>query len=177
MNRAFLSLGSNIAAEKNLPAAVQLLREYGVVRAFSGVLESPALEGADQPNFLNAAVLLETPLSAVSLRHQAITHIESVLGRVRNPPNPDAPRPIDIDIMLFNRDIILVGQRHIPDAEIFERWFVALALAEIEPDYVHPETGQTLVEIADSFSTPDSPLKRREDVQLIVQKGLSTARV
>ena len=177
MNRAFLSLGSNIAAEKNLPAAVRLLREYGVVRTSSGVWESPALEGADHPDYLNAAVLLETPLSAVSLRHQAINHIERVLGRVRNPRNPHAPRPIDIDIMLFNRDIILVGQRHIPDAEILERWFVALALAEIEPDYVHPETGQTLVEIADSFSTPDSPLKRREDVQLIVQRGLSTARV
>ncbi len=177
MNRAYLSLGSNMAAEKNLPKAVQLLRKYGEVRATSSVWESSALGGVDQPNYLNAAVLLETPLSPASLRHQAITHIESVLGRIRNPQNLHAPRPMDIDIMLFNRDIILVGQRHIPDAEIFERWFVALALAEIEPDYVHPETGQTLVEIADSFSTPDSPLKRREDVQLIVQKGLSTARV
>jgi 2-amino-4-hydroxy-6-hydroxymethyldihydropteridine diphosphokinase len=177
MNRAFLSLGSNIAAEKNLPAAVQLLREYGVVCASSGVWESPALEGVDQPNFLNAAVLLETPLSAASLRHQAITHIESVLGRVRNPQNPHALRPIDIDIMLFNRDIISLGHRHIPDGEILERAFVALALADLDPDYVHPQTGQTLAEIAGGFSNESSRVRRREDVKLMAQKGLSPARV
>ena len=175
MNRAFLSLGSNIAAEKNLPAAVQLLREYGVVRAFSGVLESPALEGADHPDYLNAAVLLETPLSAVSLRHQAINHIERVLGRVRNPRNPHAPRPIDIDIMLFNRDIISLGHRHIPDGEILERAFVALALAELDPDYIHPQTGQTLAEIASGFSDESSRFRRREDVNLMAQKGMSMA--
>jgi 2-amino-4-hydroxy-6-hydroxymethyldihydropteridine diphosphokinase len=177
MNRAFLSLGSNIAAEKNLPAAVQLLREYGVVRTSSGVWESPALEGADHPDYLNAAVLLETPLSAVSLRHQAINHIERVLGRVRNPRNPHAPRPIDIDIMLFNRDIISLGHRHIPDGEILERAFVALALAELDPDYIHPLTGQTLAQIASGFSDESLRFRRREDVNLMAEKGISTARV
>ncbi len=177
MNRAFLSLGSNIAAEKNLPAAVRLLREYGVVRTSSGVWESPALEGADHPDYLNAAVLLETPLSAVSLRHQAINHIERVLGRVRNPRNPHSPRPIDIDIMLFNRDIISLGHRHIPDGEILERAFVALALAELDPDYIHPLTGQTLAQIASGFSDESLRFRRREDVNLMAEKGISTARV
>lgn len=176
MNRAYLSLGSNIAAEKNLPAAVQLLREYGVVRAISSVWESPAHTGADPPNYFNAAVLLETQLSAPSLRHQAITHIETALGRVRIPQNPQAPRPIDIDIMLFNRDIISLGHRRIPDAEILERAFVALALAELDPEYAHPETGQTLSEIADGFSAANPLLKRRDDVQLMGQKGKSTDR-
>jgi 2-amino-4-hydroxy-6-hydroxymethyldihydropteridine diphosphokinase len=101
----------------------------------------------DQPNFLNAAVLLETPLPAQVLREQAIAEIETALGRVRT-ENKNAPRTIDIDIMLFNRDVLQVGQRHIPDPEILERPFVAIPLAEIAPDYIHPETGQTLQQIA-----------------------------
>ena len=176
MNRAYLSLGSNIAAKNNLPAAVQLLREYGVLRAISSVWESPAHGGASPPNYFNAAVLLETQLSAPSLRDQAISHIETLLGRVRIPHNPQAPRPIDIDIMLFNSDIISLGHRHIPDAEILERAFVALALAELDPEYAHPETGQTLSEIADSLSATNPLLKRRDDIQLLVQKGKSTDR-
>ena len=171
MNRAYLSLGSNIDAEKNLPAAVQLLHKYGVVRATSNVWESPAYGEADPPNYFNAAVLLDTQLSAQSLRHEAITHIEIALGRVRIPHNPQAPRPIDIDIMLFNRDIISLGHRHIPDNEILERAFVALTLAELDPEYTHPETGQTLSEIADGFSSVGPLLKRRDDVQLMGQKG------
>lgn len=171
MNRAYLSLGSNITPGKNLQAAVWLLREYGAVRASSSVWESPALGGADQPNYLNAAVLLETQLSAASLRHQAITHIEIMLGRVRNPRNPHAPRPIDIDIMLFNRDILPLGNRNIPDREILERAFVALPLSELDPDYIHPETGQTLAEIASGFSAEHSRLKRRDDVQIQAQMG------
>ncbi len=177
MNRAYLSLGSNIAPEKNLPTAVYLLGEYGLVRASSHIWESPPVDGKNQANYLNAAVLLETQLSATILRLQAIINIENVLGRSRDPQNPHAPRPMDIDIMLFNRDIISLGHRHIPDAEILERAFVALALAEIDPDYVHPENGQTLAEIADSFDDPDSALKRRDDLHLLAQIGIPTTHV
>ena len=177
MNRAYLSLGSNIAPEKNLPDAVRLLSKYGELLSSSSVWESSPLYGLDHPNYLNAAVLLATPLSAAVLRHRAISHIETILGRVRNPRNLHAPRPIDIDIMLFNRDVICLGHRHIPDDEIMQRGFVAIALAELDPDYVHPETGQTLAEIADGFVVADSQLKLRDDVQLIQQKGISIARV
>lgn len=172
INRAYLSLGSNISAEKNLLDAVRLLSKYGKLLATSSVWESGALGEEDQPNYLNAAVLLETPLSAEALRRHAIPHIENALGRVRHPHDPNAPRTMDIDIMLFNRDIISLNDRHIPDAEIMEREFVARALAEIDPDYVHPETGQTLSEIACGFLAERSSLKWRNDMQLTDVKGI-----
>jgi len=161
-NLAYLSLGSNIEPERNLPAAVALLAQFGRVRAVSNVYETAPVGFPDQSDYLNAAVLLETTFSARALREEAITQIEAALGRVRT-ENKNAPRTIDIDIMLFNRDVLQIGKRHIPDSEILERPFVAIPLAEIAPDYVHPETGQTLKEIAQQLSLRG---KSRTDVML-----------
>lgn len=165
MNIAYLALGSNIEPERHLPAAVAYLAQFGRVSAVSTVWETPPLGLAQQPNFLNAAVVLETPLSAQALRLEAIATIEAALGRVRT-ENKNAPRTIDIDIMLFNRDIIQVNQRRIPDPEILERPFVAIPLAEIAPDYVHPETGQTLQMIAAQFDPTSASMRRRADIML-----------
>jgi 2-amino-4-hydroxy-6-hydroxymethyldihydropteridine diphosphokinase len=171
-NRAYLSLGSNIEPERNLAAAVDWLGRWGRVRAVSTVWESAPLGFADQPDFLNAAVLLETGLSAQALRQEAIASIETALGRVRT-ANKNAPRTIDIDIMLFNHDILQVGQRRIPSPEVLERPFVAIPLAEIAPDYVHPEIGQALHQIAGRFDPAAAGMRRRDDVTLIIRRSLT----
>lgn len=165
LNRALLSLGSNIEPEKNLPAAVRELARYGLVVRVSSVWESPPFGPPGQPVFLNAAVRLDTPLSARELKEMAIEPIETRLGRVRS-ADRFAPRPIDIDIMLFNDDTLRVGRRRIPDDEILERPFVAIPLAEIEPDFIHPETGDTLAAIAARFDPAEAGMHRRDDVRL-----------
>jgi 2-amino-4-hydroxy-6-hydroxymethyldihydropteridine diphosphokinase len=164
-NLAYLSLGSNIEPERNLTAAVALLARYGRVRAISTIWETRPVGFADQPNFLNVALLLETRLSAQALRNEAIATIETALGRVRS-ENKNAPRTIDIDIMLFNRDALRIGERHIPDPEVLERAFVAIPMAEIAPNYVHPETGQTLQAIARQFDPGQAGMRRRRDILL-----------
>lgn len=164
-NRAYLSLGSNIGPEDNLPAAVRLLARFGSVLAVSTVWESQPFEAAGQANYLNAALLLETPLSARALRDTAIAAIEAELGRVRT-ADKNAPRTIDIDIMLFNREITRAGPRRIPDPELLERPFVAIPLAETDPGYVHPETGETLATIAARFDSDMAGMRRRADVVL-----------
>jgi 2-amino-4-hydroxy-6-hydroxymethyldihydropteridine diphosphokinase len=164
-NLAYLSLGSNIEPERHLPDAVAYLAQFGRVRAVSTVWETPPVGCTDQPNFLNAAMLLETGLSAQALREEAIVAIEAALGRVRT-ENKNAPRTIDIDIMLFNHDILQVGRRHIPDHEVLERPFVAIPLAEIAPAYVHPETGQALQDIARQFDPTAAGMRRCDDVIL-----------
>jgi 2-amino-4-hydroxy-6-hydroxymethyldihydropteridine diphosphokinase len=171
-NLAYLSLGSNVEPEHNLPAAVDRLGHWGHVRAVSTVWESAPLGFADQPNFLNAAALLETGLSAQGLRREAIAATEAALGRVRT-ANKNAPRTIDIDIMLFNHDVLQVGRRHIPSPEVLERPFVAIPLAEIAPDYVHPETGQPLHQIAGRFDPVAAGMCRRDDVTLVIRKNLT----
>jgi 2-amino-4-hydroxy-6-hydroxymethyldihydropteridine diphosphokinase len=164
-NLAYLSLGSNIEPERNLPAAVTQLARFGRIRAVSTVWQTAPIGFADQPDFLNAAALLETPLSAQALREQVIVQIEQNLNRVRT-ANKNAPRTIDIDIMLFNHDVLSLGRRRIPDPEVLERPFVVIPLAEIAPDYVHPQTGQTLEQIAGQFDPHASGMYPRHDLAL-----------
>lgn len=163
---AFLSLGSNIEPEKNLPAAVRELERFGTVLRVSQVWQSSPVGWADQADFLNAAVLLETTLTAQQFRDVAIAAVESDLGRVRDPTNKDAPRTIDIDIALFNNDIIESAGRKIPDPDILTRSFVAVTLAELDPDFVHPETGESLQQIASRLQLDAPAMTLRSDVQL-----------
>jgi 2-amino-4-hydroxy-6-hydroxymethyldihydropteridine diphosphokinase len=167
---AYLSLGSNIRPEQNLPAAVRELARYGHIVAASRVWESAPVGFVEQPNFLNAAVLLDTPLSARDLREAAIAQIERKLERARDPANPNAPRTIDIDIVLFDRDVLTVGRRRIPDPELLERAFVAVPLAELDPDYVHPEVERSLDEIARELEALQPHMLPRPDVDL--KKGV-----
>ena len=164
-HRAYLLLGSNIEPELNLPAACRLLAAHGRIIAASQVWESAPADGSRQPNYLNAAVLLETELTAETLRSAVLPAIESELGRVRDPHDKYAARTIDIDISLFDRDVLEVAGARIPDPDIQHRAFVAIPLAEIDPDYLHPENGRTLRELANALSTR-SALTLRSDVKL-----------
>jgi 7,8-dihydro-6-hydroxymethylpterin-pyrophosphokinase len=71
--------------------------------------------------------------------------------------------------MLFNHDVLTVGRRHIPDPEVLERPFVAIPLAEIAQDYIHPETGQKLKDIAAQFDPATEHMIKRSDVTLPVE--------
>lgn len=165
LHRAYLLLGSNIDPERHLPAACRLLAAQGTILRCSRVWESPPADGSRQPNYLNAAVLLETAHTAFELRRQVLPALETALGRVRDPVDRYAPRTIDVDLALFNHDVITVDGARIPDPDILRRAFVAVPLAELDPDYVHPETGVTLAAIADQLQAA-AVLTLRRDVPL-----------
>jgi len=171
-NTAYLSLGSNIDPDINLAAAVRLLAEQTRLKAVSSVWETLPLGPADQPNYLNAAALVETALSAAQLKAQVLQAIEQKLGRVRQ-ADKYGPRPIDLDIIFFNRDSLQLGQRRVPDPEVLERPFVAIPLAEIAPGYIHPETGQSLAEIAEGFRAALATMKPRPEVSQALARWVS----
>ncbi len=164
-NQALLLLGSNIEPELNLPAAIRELSVYGDIKSVSAVWESPPYGFLEQANFLNAAVRLVTELSLVELKEIAITDCENRLDRVRS-ANKNAPRTIDIDIIYFNSDIVHTGKHRIPDPDALLRPFIAIPLAEIAPDYLHPETGEPLRLIANRFLPELIGMVRRDDVIL-----------
>jgi 2-amino-4-hydroxy-6-hydroxymethyldihydropteridine diphosphokinase len=164
VNRAYVSLGSNIEPESNLPAAVRLLTGLGRVAAVSRVWQSAPVGDVNQPDFCNAAVLLETDLDAEALCVE-LRRIESRLGRIRDPHNKNAPRTIDLDLSLFNDDVREVGGRNIPDPDILTRSFVAGPLAEIAPEAVHPVMQTSLAEIAAAI-LPRTVLRLRTEIVL-----------
>ena len=163
INIAYLSLGSNINPETNLTAALRLLSRQTELSAVSSVWETKPVGFTDQANFLNMAVIVKTELAARDLKQQVLLDIERKLKRVHQ-ANKNAPRTIDLDISLFNRHVFQLGDNHIPDPDIFKRPFIVIPLAEIAADYIHPETGQTLAEIASHFTTEASEMSQKKNI-------------
>ncbi len=162
-HRVFVALSSNIHPEENLLSATRLLTERCTLLAVSPVYETLPIGNLDQPNFLNAAVLLETPLAAADLKDQVLLDIEQQLGRVHT-SDKHSPRTIALDIALYNTDILDIGSCHIPDPDILKYAHLAVPLADLAPEYRHPETGQTLREIAEHVTM--GGIVRRDDLRL-----------
>ena len=139
---AYLNLGSNIQPETNLLKALKLLREYGEVLKVSSVWESKPV-GATGPNYLNACVLFRSIFTPAELKEKVIRPIEAFLGRQRN-ENKSAPRPIDIDIVLFD------DQPYNDNS--WKYAFVIIPLAEIYPKYQNPLTHESISETAARLS-------------------------
>jgi 2-amino-4-hydroxy-6-hydroxymethyldihydropteridine diphosphokinase len=135
---AYLCLGSNIEPVTNLRKAIDLLRQHTRLLALSTCWESAAV-GSPGPNFLNIGALVATPLDAAALKEQVLARIETELGRTRS-ADKYAPRTIDIDITVFDGQVL--------DADIWRRVYLALIFAEMLPGLRHPDSGETLAEIA-----------------------------
>ncbi len=128
LHRAYLSLGSNIEPEINLVNAIELLQSHGAIEKISTAWESKSV-GAAAPNYLNACILLITPLEQVELKEKILYPIEIKLGRKRS-ANKFAPRTIDLDIVLFDDQSC--------DDKYWEQAFVVVPLAEIYPTFRNP---------------------------------------
>jgi 2-amino-4-hydroxy-6-hydroxymethyldihydropteridine diphosphokinase len=163
VHRVFVALGSNIDSEDNMREAVRRLAARCTLIAVSPAYETAPVGKTDQPSFLNAAALIETDLSPQALKEEVLRAIEQELGRVWM-ADKNAPRTIDLDIVLYGEEVLDVGQRHIPDPDLLAYPHIAVPLADLAPDYRHPETGQTLAQIADAL--PHADVRRRPDVVL-----------
>lgn len=150
--QVIIALGSNIEKERNLPLAIKLLGEMCTVTAVSPIYETEPVGLLNQPNFWNAAVLIETDLTASEIKQQVIGAVETKLKRVRR-ADKNAPRTIDADIVLFNDDMFYYDGgdgrlRPIPDPDLLKFAHVAVPVADLLPDLPHPETGESLGEVA-----------------------------
>lgn len=103
-NQVIVVLGSNIDAEKNINVALSLLEKYFKVNKISSVLKTKPIGITNQPDFLNAAVFMETSLEREALI-QRLKALEDELGRDRTRPK-FGPREIDLDILSWNGKIV-----------------------------------------------------------------------
>jgi 2-amino-4-hydroxy-6-hydroxymethyldihydropteridine diphosphokinase len=122
------------------------LRDVGSILAVSHVYQSAAAGPAGQPDFVNAAVLLETDLPPEALRAQ-LRQIEAKLGRVRV-ADKYAPRPIDLDMVLYDDVVTQEPELTLPDPDLLVRPYLAATAAELDPTAPHPLSGESLAEIA-----------------------------
>ncbi len=144
MSRIYLSLGTNLGdRHANLEHALDALREgTGVsITHISPLYQTAPWGVTDQPDFLNLCIAAKTDLSPHDLLARLKT-IETELGRetaVRW-----GPRLIDIDILFYDELIMQDDRLTIPHVSIADRAFVLAPLADIAPDFIHPQTDQSI---------------------------------
>jgi len=160
-HQACLLLGSNIQPERNLPLAIDLLQNQLTILRISSVWETPPV-GSAGLNFLNAALLARTSLKQKELKFQILTPLEVKMGRLHS-ADKNVARPIDLDIILFDRLIL--------DPTLWHFAHRAVPVAEIQPD-IRSENGETLKEIAEKFISGGS-IRLRPDVALLSNRQSS----
>jgi 2-amino-4-hydroxy-6-hydroxymethyldihydropteridine diphosphokinase len=138
---AFVALGSNLSepeAQVNSGFAALAVMPASRVIARSSLYRSAPIGYANQPDFVNAVAAIETALAPRPLL-DALFAIERRHGRVREFPN--APRTLDLDVLLYGDMHLEERGLTIPHPRMHERAFVLLPLAEIAPRCVIPGHG------------------------------------
>ncbi|BES14814.1 2-amino-4-hydroxy-6-hydroxymethyldihydropteridine diphosphokinase [Escherichia fergusonii] len=140
MTIAYIAIGSNLASPlEQVNAAVKALSEIpqSKILAVSSFYRTPPLGPQDQPDYLNAAVALETALAPEALLNHT-QRIELQQGRVRKAERW-GPRTLDLDIMLFGNEVINTERLTVPHYDMKNRGFMLWPLFEIAPELVFPD--------------------------------------
>ena len=140
--RAFIALGSNLQdpATQVRRALKQLPQLPGTRVTRQSSLYRTAPVGYDnQPDFINAAAEITTTLAPLALL-RALLQLEASFGRER--PFPNAPRVLDLDLLLYDEQVMHTPELTLPHPRLHERGFVLVPLAEIAPDLEIPGKGR-----------------------------------
>ena len=145
MIRVFLGIGTNLGdRERNLQDALAVLSQKMVILKESSIYQTAPWGYLDQLAFLNQVIEAQTDLSSLNLLG-FLTETEKLLGRQAN--FRYGPRLIDLDILFYGNRIIQTPRLQVPHPRLTQRAFVLVPLAEIAPEFVHPQNKQTITQL------------------------------
>ena len=145
MIRVFLGMGTNLGdRECNLQDAITALSQRMEILKESSVYQTAPWGYLDQPAFLNQVIEAQTDLSSLNLLG-FLKETEKLLGRQAN--FRYGPRLIDLDILFYGNRIIQTPRLQVPHPRLAQRAFVLVPMAEIAPEFVHPQKGQTITQL------------------------------
>ncbi len=141
----YLSLGSNLGNKlENLQQAINLIaQKAGRVIKISSIYKTKSW-GFKSDDFFNICIEVSTNLNPESLL-DCVLKIENSLGRIRDTDNDYKARLIDIDVLLFDDEIIFYNNLKVPHLKMLERKFVLVPLTEIAPNVKHPIAKKTIL--------------------------------
>ena len=134
-----------------------IFEEIGSIKKIAPIFQTPAM-GFEGDDFLNCVIQVESNQSA-DLVLDTIFSIETELGRVRDEKAGFSSRPIDIDILFYDDEIINTKNLIIPHPEIQNRKFVLAPLAVISQDFIHPKLNKTISELLEETNDSDEVIK------------------
>lgn len=148
LNRVFLGIGGNLGDRiENLRRAVELIGLHiGRIGKVSSVYLSEPWGFTHAKYFTNIVAEVYTSFSVDEVLTKAF-EIEAKLKRTRS-GNGYEGRTMDIDILFFNDEILNTERLVVPHPHICQRKFVLLPMAEIEPNFVHPQNSMKIDELA-----------------------------
>lgn len=149
-NQVYLGLGSNLGnREQYLLQAMKLLEDNKQIRIkkVSSIYETAPIGYLDQGAFLNMVVEIETTLAPLDLLEQT-SKVENTLNRKRE--IHWGPRTMDVDILLYNQELICEDTLIVPHPRMAERAFVLIPLLEIAPTLTFPGTGKKINQLLSS---------------------------
>lgn len=161
MALAYIGLGSNEGErELMISRAVRMLREQPSVRVtqLSFLTEYDPVGGPAQERYVNAVAAVETGCSPHELL-AILQRIEHVLGR-RPSTVRWGPRPIDLDLLLYDEAVIDAPDLSVPHPRMHTRRFVLEPLAQLAPQAVHPVLRRTVQELLESLCASSDPSAR-----------------
>jgi len=155
MATAYIALGSNLnQPDKQVVEALHALHaipKTKVIKHSSLYRTAPIgyslVQLQEIPEFINAVAEVSTSLVPLDLL-EALFEIENKFGRER--PYPNAPRLLDLDLLLYGKVVINTERLTLPHPRMFERGFVLLPLAEIAPNLQH-STDSSIVDLAKNY--------------------------
>ena len=154
----YLGLGSNLGdRQRNVRAGLVLLREISTGMEVSSLYETSPVGFTRQPAYVNAVCRLWTRLDPFELM-AAVKGFETAQGRQR--PFLNAPRSLDIDILVYGSVAIQTPVLTLPHPRMAERAFVLAPLAEIAPGLRHPTLKVTTVELLGRLSRMPGDVRR-----------------
>lgn len=168
---AYIGLGSNLGErEKSIENAVKMLAEAENIEVarVSEIIETAPLGQANQPKYLNAVAEIKTTFGAEDL-HKKLINIEDSLGRAKK--EKWTSRIIDLDLLLFGREIINNPSLTVPHPQMHLRSFVLKGLFELNPELLHPVINESVHELAARLNGADY-LLNPEVPQLVSIAGI-----
>jgi 2-amino-4-hydroxy-6-hydroxymethyldihydropteridine diphosphokinase len=161
----FVLVGSNIEPERSVRRAVAALRERLRVVRFSPAYRTAPVGDTAQEDFVNLAVELECEDTPQDLQ-QRLHELEDELGRTRDPDRPAGPRAVDLDLVLVPGLAGRFGTLTLPSPLLAREAFVAVPVADLAPELLHPVLGTPLQELARAAVASSGRPPVRLDVEL-----------
>ncbi len=155
----YLSLGSNIDAEKNLCSAIRILKKRFPALILSPMYQTEAV-GFAGDDFLNCVIALETEISATEL-FSLLRQIEQDHGRDRKQAKFSS-RTLDIDLLTWGDQIIENKDFQLPRDEITKYAFVLKPLVDIAANKIHPLYNKSYQQLWEELDLQQQPIKKIE---------------